>query len=80
MDKLKVLDHQSKKEGDKIIVTKTVEESLSQTDIFNLKQQLMHQKQSVRQQVVQFQNQITAIEEQERELDSYLQMLEEQPS
>jgi hypothetical protein len=79
MENLKVLDHQSKKEGEKIIVTKTVEETLTQTDIYNLKHQLNAQKQNVMQQLKQMQDRVTNIEMQEAELDSYLKMLEEQP-
>lgn len=80
MANVNIIDRKSKKQGDKVVVTKTVEEELTQNDIFQIKQQLIHQKQSIRQQVGQLQDQIIAIEEQERELDSYLQMLEEQPS
>jgi predicted extracellular nuclease len=79
MESVKILDHQSKKEGDKIIVTKTVEETLTQTDIFNLKNQLNAQKQNVMNQVQQMQDRVSMIETQEAELDSYLRMLEGQP-
>jgi predicted extracellular nuclease len=76
MENVKVLDHKSKKDGDKVIVTKTVEESLTQQDIFNLKHQLKAQKENVLQQIQQMQERVSLIETQEQELDSYLTMLQ----
>jgi hypothetical protein len=79
MNRMKVLDQKSKREGNTVIVTKTVEEALTQNDIYQLKQQLNNQKQNLLQQMDQFQERINIVESQERELDSYLAMLEEQP-
>jgi transcription initiation factor IIF auxiliary subunit len=76
MKEAKVLNSNAKKnESGEVVVTKTIEETLNENDILQIKQQLNQQKQNLFQQIQQVQVRIDAIKAQEEELDSFLNML-----
>jgi transcription initiation factor IIF auxiliary subunit len=76
MKEAKVLNSNAKKnESGEVVVTKTIEETLNENDILQIKQQLNQQKQNLFQQIQQVQERIDAIKAQEEELDSFLNML-----
>ncbi|MFE4524763.1 hypothetical protein ACFRCQ_22095 [Cytobacillus firmus] len=73
-----VLDKNSKVEGDKVILTKVTEEHLTLQDLYQAKQNLNHQKQGIMQQMAQLKERLILIEEQDKENDEFIHLLEEQ--
>lgn len=73
-----VLDKNSKVEGNKVVLTKLTEEHLSLQDLYQAKQNLNHQKQGIMQQMTQLKERLLVIEEQDKENDEFIQLLEKQ--
>lgn len=73
-----VLDKTSKVEGNKVVLTKLTEEHLTLQDLYQAKQNLNHQKQGIIQQMGQLKERLLVIEEQDKENDEFIQLLEEQ--
>lgn len=73
-----VLDKTSKVEGNKVVLTKLTEEHLTLQDLYQVKQNLNHQKQGLMQQMTQMKERLLMIEEQDKENDEFIQLLEEQ--
>ena len=77
MPEVNVLNKNSKKEGNKVVVTKTIEEHLTRQDLLQAKQNIQYQKQALLQQFEQLKNQMVQLENQEKEIDELLQTLGE---
>ncbi|KYD26546.1 hypothetical protein [Geobacillus stearothermophilus] len=77
MPEVNVLNKNLKKEGNKVVVTKTIEENLTRQDLLQAKQNIQYQKQALLQQFEQLKNQMSQLENQEKEIDELLQMLGE---
>lgn len=73
-----VLDKTSKVEGNKVVLTKLTEEHLTLQDLYQAKQNLNHQKQGIMQQMGQLKERLLVIEEQDKENDEFIQLLEQQ--
>ncbi|MDK7664383.1 hypothetical protein [Cytobacillus oceanisediminis] len=73
-----VLDKTSKVEGNKVVLTKLTEEHLTLQDLYQVKQNLNHQKQGIMQQMGQMKERLLVIEEQDKENDEFIRLLEEQ--
>ncbi|MBG9603965.1 MAG: hypothetical protein ACQEW2_02415 [Bacillota bacterium] len=78
MAEITILDKSSTVEGGKVIRTKVTEEHLSLQDLYQAKQNLNHQKQGLMQQMTQMKERLLVIEEQDKENDEFIQILEKQ--
>lgn len=78
MAKHKILDKNSKIEDGQVVVVQTTEEYLTLQDLYQVKQNLNHQKQGIIQQMMQLKERLTLIENQEIEHDGYIKTLESQ--
>lgn len=78
MPEVNVLNRNSKVEGNKVVVTKTVEEHLTRQDLFQAKQNLQYQKQQLLQQLDQLKKQLTDLEDKDKEIDELMIMLDEE--
>lgn len=77
MPKVNLLNKEQKKEGNTVIVTKTVEEHLTRQDLFQAKQSLQQQKQGLLNQLDQLKERYDSLDLQDKEIDELLLMLEE---
>lgn len=75
MKEPKVLENNSKLDGNKVIVTKKIEEQLTREDILQRKQNLYYQMQGLTQQLEQINYQVDRVRAQDEELDGYLAQL-----
>ncbi|WP_256815554.1 hypothetical protein [Cytobacillus sp. Bac17] len=73
-----VLDKNSKVEGNKVVLTKLTEEHLTLQDLYQAKQNLNHQKQGIMQQMAQLKERLLVLDEQDKENDEFIQLLEQQ--
>lgn len=73
-----VLDKNSKIEGNKVVLTKLTEEHLTLQDLYQAKQNLNHQKQGIMQQMAQLKERLLVLDEQDKENDEFIQLLEQQ--
>lgn len=71
----KLLDQDSKVEGDQVVVTKTIEEKLNLQDLYNAKQNLQHQRQGIQRQYDQLKAQLDEAAAKDIELDELIAML-----
>jgi hypothetical protein len=76
MAEVKVLDKNSVKNGDEVVVTKTTEEHLTRQDLLQAKQNLLHRRQGLIQQSEQLNKQLLQSDEQDKEIDDLIKMLE----
>lgn len=75
----KVLEKDSKLDGGKVIVTKTVEETLTKQDLLQQKQNLGYQMQHLLQQTENLKNQINEAMEKDKEIDELIALIDSAP-